>query len=1060
MDKSADAAFERVYQEVDAICGLFRKNLNKYAGKTFGDVPLVPDYFFSPLGYVPIGHADVMAITVFDDLDPIHSLTARCSTTVEEVAVGFAPLMESLGVSTWPEPFRQCAVDVERFVEGGANLPPLLLFSRIKLGAIGLLGKGIAFQTAVFRAVLADCLEGLKTLHGLEEEKLAKFDADSHSVTSCRLTLLDLQGQEEIGLLVAADNFSIATALLSRIQGMTLRDIQQFGAPLDDLFLDDSWVKGAQDLLENMGETLGDDFDKSVMNSHALRWTRTTLAVRKDAFGDPLKSRVRGYIDLVSSANIAVGHQEKLDQAIELLQQENDQVPKFKPGTEFWQQLMGHADLLIHQAHPGIDADRFIPTMKAIEQVRALIEKMSGNDETDGMMPRHLVGLSSWPTIPIPAHSTFRRDLVDHYPVLQKILPVVRWRMVDFGNDEGVTCIRHDGERDFVKTMRRMKEGHIAEPGLCPYTLCTEPKKYLIPSSLVRTVQYLFQNYTTLLANPYVFDTVLDLHDCFATFYDILTKHLPEVYGSKNGGRESGRYVMRQLPSEVVSQLSRYVSALHRAMEQRLYHAFPEEAHRDMDVDFRGGLNQLISGADALVRAGMGFVKRLALPRGTFPEEDKNKPRFNLYGVVNRIDFEPEIVATSLWLGTERRARLAIIRSDVPHLCVVASYLDFIHEVGHIVFAEHRHPRSKVTDTEQSAEIPLLPLVPIKSATEVLLSEIYTHALTTLLVCREEPAVFAKHSMASYALATHPGADLRSRYQIFLRFSFQVFVAQRCVSMAGIEAAAQPSSWVFFKEHPRTKELIEKLCTQNDALREEFRDFVRDVGRVCHEQPEYLEEDPDAIFMDAAFDFHWDSIRYSLPILIVNVVDVYIRFVFRMGGLNEELDDEAKGVQFYQKLTLLESKLGEALSSEENCGIPVVHLAETVATEVGYADPKEVESFHLICIALGVALRLRMESLDFDKTIHVPVDPLTGEIDFESAPAKGTYSDYMIRPRDSFLFCCRPEKRRQRLQRQIALLKTLWNTASEIKARRFGALIKSSISQPANMDAGISAPLS
>ncbi|MDB6140618.1 MAG: hypothetical protein JWO94_3690, partial [Verrucomicrobiaceae bacterium] len=457
-EASLDKAFNRVFAEVERMCTEFRTNLNKFAQLAYPERCAgeageweVPAHFFRPLRYQPVGHADAMSVTIFDDLDPIHSLTARCTTTVEEVAVGFAPFVDSLRREPWPAPFDGCLVDVEEFVRLGAvteehpvqELPPLLLFSRIKLGALGLLGQGIEFQTAVFRAIVSDCLTGLKTLHALAEgDGLAEFEADQESVTSCRIALLDLQGQEEIGLLIATDNYSVAGALLSRIQGLRLNELPQ--QPARPLKIEaQPWLLKARELLMDMTGETGPGggfektaFDESIMNSHALRWTRSTLAMRQDVFKDPVGTRVRGYIDMVSAANIAVGHQEKLDEALKEMQ--DSAAP---PGTDaarvqaagqkeehsgppeaFRLQLMGHADLLVHQNHPGRNRLRLIKTRQALAQVRELIEKMSDTEGADKQMPRHLAGLSSWPTVPVPKHDDFRRKLKSHYPVLQKIL--------------------------------------------------------------------------------------------------------------------------------------------------------------------------------------------------------------------------------------------------------------------------------------------------------------------------------------------------------------------------------------------------------------------------------------------------------------------------------------------------------------------------------------------------------------------------------------------------------------------------------------------------------------
>lgn len=1088
-DHGLDESFARVHHEIAHICHTFKSRVNEYSAAAYPEAKdEVEPCFFEPLGYLPVGHADLLLLTLLDDLDPIHFITAQCSTTVEEVAVGFAPMMESLKESSGtPSKFDPCLVNVVEFVKQGLNgqknaeganealekemppgLPPLLLFSRVKLGVLGLLGQSIEFQTAIFRAIVKDCLVALEVLHKESEDgKLAEFDIVGPSVEATRITLLDLQGQEEIGMLIATDNFTIAAAILSRVQGLTLEDLDRMGVMSKTKIHDQLWLQRAKDLLNDTPEPAPADFDESVVFSHALRWTRTTLAVRADAFKNP--GKIRGFIDLVSSTNIAVGHQEKLDGALEVLQRqvkqrrdkEGGSVPRPK---DYWQQLMGHADLLIHQCSPSLDPLRLLHTADAFLQIRSLIRSMSSGGP-GGVMPRHLVGLTSWPTVPVPKRLDFRRNLPGHFPVLQKILPVIRWRMVNTHElvEHAPEELRGEAaaQSAFIQRRQQILEGHeLQEHGFCPCALSHRPKSYLLPNSLVRTVQYLFQNYSTLLANPFVFDTVLDLHDCFSSLYQTLMRHIPELFGGPYPDEEVPPVlppVLRQVPAEVVSQISRYVSALHRAMEQRLYHAFPEESHRDMDVDFRGGLNQLISGADALVKSAMGFVKRFALPCGTFADEAEHPadetPRFDVFGVVNRIDFEPEIVATSLWLGTENLSRLAIIRSDVPHLCVVASYLDFIHEVGHIVFAEHRTPRGPNIE-------PLLPLVPLKTPTEDLLNEIYTHALTTLLVCRDDPRVFARHSMLGFALATRHGADLSSRYLGYLAFSFEVFIVVECLTR--LTDIAEEEGWGVFVDESVTREAIRSL--NFEELGQRYRVFCEEEGRVCYEQEIYRHHDPDNQYLDSTFDYFLACSRHSLPILMANVMTVYMRFIARMhnyrdSGLEagEDGNIATPGIinELHQRMRLLETRAYRELNGDRHLGTPVVHVIESINTEIPPApcdnkrsDPG-VEPFYLLTIAIGVAVRLRMAALGHDKDteIHVPMDPGKGKILFDPKRSPDVrYSDYLIRPKDSFLFCCRPKKRRQRLHRQIALLKTFWHTASRNKSRRLEELLRQSLS--------------
>lgn len=482
------------------------------------------------------------------------------------------------------------------------------------------------------------------------------------------------------------------------------------------------------------------------------------------------------------------------------------------------------------------------------------------------------------------------------------------------------------------------------------------------------------------------------------------------------------------------------MSALHRAMEHRLYRAFPEESHRDMDVDFRGGLNQLVSGGDALVKLLVGFVKRNAIAEPKAPSE---RNHYDQFGVVNRIDFEPEIVATTLWLGTEHRARLAIIRSDVPHLCVIASYLDFIHEVGHLAFAERRHPRN-LSDRQQ----PLLPLVPIKSASEAILAEIYTNSLSMLLVSPCDPKVMAKHLVVSFSLTTRYGADQGERAALFALFFFQVFVAYKAVLKLHLAAKADPEGWSVFNTKGYAFQIMDEFSNPGEieSLGKEFHEFACEHGIICHDFNTLFVTRSgirDTQKLEVMFRDYWSKVSYSLPVLIGDVVEVFMHYV------NEKLPGIAvqhppiEGHPQRIDVGALSERLEGWLLDPKNHGVPIYAVMNDSSV---VSQP--THDMALIAAALGCALRLRMDALDLDKEFQVPVSPKSGDIEFPTEAPKNGYSEYLVRPKDSFLFCCLPSKRRQRLQRQITLLKTLWHISSKLKANRFTSLIDGSLSKP------------
>ena len=177
------------------------------------------------------------------------------------------------------------------------------------------------------------------------------------------------------------------------------------------------------------------------------------------------------------------------------------------------------------------------------------------------------------------------------------------------------------------------------------------PRQYGLPVSLRRTIEHLYQVFAATLGDPFLFDSVLDLYDAFATFHAILVKYLPELRRQETG--RGPKEELGALDQGRVEQLAHFVDALQNALSHRIQKAYPEPHIRETGIDFRAGLNQTILASDAVLTSGVGLLRRHAW------QNDEKNTRTARTGAVAHISPLPGVGCYPLELGTEKDAILA-----------------------------------------------------------------------------------------------------------------------------------------------------------------------------------------------------------------------------------------------------------------------------------------------------------------------------------------------------------------------------------------------------------------
>jgi hypothetical protein len=740
-----DAPYLEIQQRVMDVCKRYVQGIEaNYAAMHNGDDGKIPGHLFNPMFYMPWGHADCQVIILLDDFDLIHHMTCSLESSIEEIGIGFCPTLASFsGTGSSPDPY---LVDLSQQFEGEEKNPscssgyiksiqsqmPLLVFTRYKLDALASVGFGLQFQAALFSAIrksvnttLASWKADLSMRDGIEYEK-----GDEHIL---RMAIVDLQGAEELGSLIFCRNYSVAMTVIAGLRNLTYNSLFASDTSGEQLR---TAIGGSRVFKHLMRIQPGPSRSRSVdaiTDNHVFRWTRTTLAVSPHAFFAKVpqdRMYCHGCVSAVAEFQIPPGHVAKVRAKVRRFPKSSSIKPVQQPDNVTMFEV-GHGDYLvpytgndprnaIDQASPVSPAEPPPGYLSLADAIQVSVENLQifGTIETSDS-GRDVVDCSTVISVPVPSSLCSATKIgPQHFPMFGAALREIQMRLC---YPEKVPA----GESSFSRTAGR----------LSLVKLRSVPKTYGIPEALRRSIECLYQHYAILLGDYYEFDSVIDLYDAFATLHASLTEQLKEV--RKRELQESVTDGIPLLDDRRVGLISGFVEALRNALSHRLTRSFSEPLRRDMAIDLRGGLNQVLAAADVPLKCGLGLLRKYVLAEG-------EKSKRDVVGGLTRLSLRPRMRAHSLHLGTGVSSHLCFVEADVPHILNVVSFCDYLHEGAHLVFGGllQRYPDSHIARlcVPSSGEDDRLTETQLRDRLQVeRLNEIFANVFIRLFLFLEQP---------------------------------------------------------------------------------------------------------------------------------------------------------------------------------------------------------------------------------------------------------------------------------------------------------------------------------
>ena len=916
--------FARVFEDFATSCWRYRQGMVDYAAKMHVDDVPAP-WLFNPVCYVPFGHADALGVVLLDDCDTAHHLANSATTATESVAIGFCPTLESLGAAGdglfcelaeligatppvpgrdtgKPAPSTQEAWRYEHFRPAKhvfENDQSLLVFSKFKMDGLGAVGPGLLFQQTLLRAMVRKARSVIKILrHEMNRGQQTSVDAliGPGELDATKLAIVNLLGAQEIGMFVFSSNFSIAASILAGLRSLTYGDLYEDGIDFDGQLLDAMRHSELHKEIVQYGQWPTNDYDRvahPLAKLHAFRLTHSTAAVAWSAFSAEHGSRTacRGYVNATSVLQLAPGHRIRAERRFQ-----EEVLAKFRPSPapqgdwKYYRYLMGTGDVPFMHGHMAETVEAgpwgtlpgcpLLPLTDVIEVIRASLKEFGCANEVNEF-GRDVIDCCTTLVVPVPQvlddngnNRLFgEMDNMRHFAPLMRALAKIKDKLF-FATGSSAPS-RHDRPNG-TRSLNLQQ-------------LCDGQRAYGIPASLRRTSMCIFQEFATHLADPFLFDEVLDLYDTFATLHLFLTAEhdvpKPQAFVRLRGSSRS-----TPATNETVRRLSEVFDALHNALDHRTFSGYSEPPIRERATGVRGGLNQMLFAADVPVKCGLGLLRRLV-------QKTSGHDGRTTVAIPTKVVFAPGTkIDYGNYTNGQNRVMLGYLVGDVPHLLNVARYADHLHETFHAILAEISNQKQQDENWPFNKDFRKAPADP-KGKMGDQLAEVFVMFLCQLFTCGTDVHTFRRYSVISFSKGIEgTGRDDKETVSRLTEWLIRLFLASDVLANRTDipeNVRNDPARWGADDWFVRNRDLDHLRLKRFKAMCDDLGPFLHDYDRLWNG----ASGDEVRAFADLEFHVGYNLAAASLEPLLVEAMCVYRRFindVFPGGPLiHDGTDDQA-----------------------------------------------------------------------------------------------------------------------------------------------------------------------
>lgn len=1019
-----------VFRQITRACSTYRERVDKNVrrrreanGQPAGD-GLEP-YLFNPTQWMAFGRTDAVSLILLDDFTPFFTLMAHDRFPVVQGCLSFCPRMDrrSLDLSTflaanpslarydteagWPfdpphewfktPPAKSSAPDP--VIHPVQERAPLLVATRFKVGGLTALAGGVAFQWAVIRTLAKQVLTELDRMHRaasgeLGSEKLqavSELEITTADVERVRCLVLDGQGAEDLILLTACTNYSVGIELITRLRSMTLGDVFDTAPDLPERLTRGGlhahalrWVEMERKAADPEGKDQPvPDVQTGWGTNHVFSDSYSSLGVMDCAFRDPKDTTVRGFVRVVAQIDANPGHMLEVEKVLaEAYKKFEAEGGKLEPlSSKPHRFLVGRHDYL---EMVGENPKAPLPALRTRDFFRYVGQFARPDPIAVGKTGGAETGFMS-----------FASSVLVPFPELGQLKPVGDGHVSVLGLLDAI----HKGLFHANKSDRGKRPERGARATLTIERLRKVARRLRMPASLTGAVERLFQVFAAHLADPHVFDSVVDLYDVFAAIYAMIVDDLPRYQLERNAS-PFGQWLTRHLDD--------LLEAVRNALDHRVRLMLPNADMRDRAVDLRGGLSKMVAVADVPLKCGLYLVNRSLDkdPRSWGPLLH-DYPVARVCGVT-RFSFNPQTVCSRLTFPTPRL--FATLRMDVMHVTRPLRFLAHVHEAAHLFYDADRlsHPRAADTSARGGAGTPTRQEDSLKETA----AEVFAETLTHLLVFVREHGLFLRRYVADYGVHTLGAGsghefgdtpkDAQARFFLLLLRGFLVTLPIRRLPTAFDWPQQVPPDVLAVFDNPKRHVA-------------EFLRMVEEVGPF-----------------HAPFRDWWavGGLREKFTVAYNEEVSAHAAVAKEAWG--------AAYMQFRKLYTPEENQKGVLTGIYQ-----ALRDGRPIPTP-DHAPNRQLDTVELVCRVLYAHTRLTFGHLDpTEFEVHLYRRPDNGAVSFDGPVGRrGRWGRFQLDGAYSGLFCADPHARSVRMRQQVAIHKTFWDISAHLRLERLNLILE------------------
>jgi hypothetical protein len=1090
---AARQAIRNSFAQFKHTCWSYRRRLvinHKNWSKARGQPPQVLDSsLFKTQDWVPCGHSDALCFALVDELEAVQTVVETYPKTVEELTVAFCPKVEQF-TDDLPQETRKHFIDPHVWVHsrGLAEQAPLLHFARLKIQGLLTLGRALPILEVVYREFARRITAAIGILREADNPIVTPQD-----LASLRICLLDLQEEEEVGVLFFCSNLSVPMSILSYLQATTVGELLERWPSLcahleatNHFQAVIKFYKKHCDVTPRLEDGIG--LLQAVANSHVLRWSRSTIAFTAtflkakppsdpDSKALPAWSAINGWCEPTVAVNHPPGHQHDLEALLKDVgeciaaadQQQQDHRHCSVPAAEsFRLHVAGTTDyyaplaecfrsLQARESHVIHSNRGLLPTKAFIEAWVNLPDKMRDRATRRPAGGRDMSGWSTTMAIPVPviplegeAGDIFHRTVADtHRALIKTVLETLRKATFLTENTRSVNTGR-------TYTLESKPTWPI-----CLSELATKIRLAGVPFETRRTLTVLFENFASILGSPLSFDIVLDLYDVIVTLYQMLVDLPPGWTQEDARGLDHPSGFTRRMPDTVVDGLTALIEAIDSALELRQRRLYPESRIRDWALDFRSNILQIILSAEAALKCAAGIHRKFVLNSEDVVAD---------FGVVHQVTFASNITVQRNAFGEPKAPepgeppsfqagtypvpgrRLAHLRSGVAHLTQLTGYSDLFHELAHVIFdhalsgdvkkhirqnfsdpiVQRRHMLQAANPEEMRAQV---------EATFERTTEVFVQLFLMVFVFDGEWKLALQSYAASYSTNIRSAAP-NSKHEALLRFALHFapcLVAAMLVNHAQQTSLSNPDHWWKADMGPRNSPTLDEAKSFFQSALETLKPWLADYHWILPDTDthEWLWARLQRAYLNvhdylAALWFKLRDIHWAYVAYVVTAHSGSSTTSSSKPAQPARSADPATIAKFRAIATELDQDLSKITDDSLSHFVPSCGITDM-------HNGRCIDAALLACRTLLAYWKLVLkEEVGCHHVLHRSFSQ--GSVEWPSSPGSKPASILLDRTGVAF-FCCDYQRRRHLTGVRISLFKTFWNIASRNRGRRLRTLM-------------------